>query len=60
MPKEVLGVKLYSTKEVSELLGITITTTIKYISQGKIKSRMIGGRRYVTEENLKEYVLGND
>ena len=60
MPKEVLGVKLYSTKEVSELLGITITTTIKYISQGKIKSRMIGGRRYVTEENLKEYVLGDD
>lgn len=60
MPKEVLGVKLYSTREVSELLGITQNTTIKYINQGKIKARMIGGRRYVTEDNLKEYVLGHD
>lgn len=60
MPKDVLGVKLFSTKEVSEMLGITQTTTIKYINQGKIKARMIGGKRYVTEESLKEYVLGSD
>lgn len=54
--KEVLGVKLYSLKEVGELLGVQQQTVSKYIQQSKLKARIIGGAKYVSEENLKEFL----
>lgn len=54
--KEVLGVKLYTLKEVGELLGVQQQTVSKYIQQGKMKARVIGGAKYVSEENLKEFL----
>ena len=51
--KEVLGVKLYTLKEVGELLGVQQQTVSKYVQQGKLKARVIGGAKYVSEENLK-------
>ena len=53
--KEVLGVKLYTLKEVGELLGVQQQTVSKYVQQGKLKARVIGGAKYVSEENLKEF-----
>lgn len=58
--KEVLGVKLYTFKEVGELLGVQTQTVSKYAQEGKIKSRVIGGRKYITEENLKEFLQSVD
>lgn len=58
--KVVLGVKLYTIKEVSELLGIQSQTTSKYITQGKIKAQTIGGMKYVSEENLKDFLCSSD
>jgi len=58
MPKVVLGKNLYSLKEVGVLLEVSYNTVQKYTTTGKIKSQMIGGRKYVTEEHLKEYILG--
>ena len=58
--KEVLGVKLFSLAEVGELLGIQRPTVSKYVQQGKIKARTIGGYKYVTEENLKEFLNNTD
>ena len=54
--KEVLGVKLYTLKEVGELLGVQQQTASKYVQQGKLKARVIGGAKYVNEENLKEFL----
>lgn len=54
--KEVLGVKLYTLKEVGELLGVQQQTVSKYVQQGKLKARVIGGAKYVSEENLKEFL----
>lgn len=54
--KEVLGVKLYTLKEVGELLGVQAQTASKYIQQGRLKARTIGGCKYVSEENLKEFL----
>ena len=54
--KEVLGVKLYTLKEVGELLGVQQQTASKYVQQGKLKARVIGGSKYVSEENLKEFL----
>ena len=54
--KEVLGVKLYTLKEVGELLGVQQQTASKYVQQGKLKARVIGGAKYVSEEILKEFL----
>ena len=54
--KEVLGVKLYTLKEVGELLGVQQQTVSKYVQQGKLKARVIGGAKYVSEENLKVFL----
>lgn len=58
--KEVLGVKLYTLNEVGELLGVQRQTASKYIQQGKLKARVIGGVKYVSEENLKNFLLTVD
>lgn len=58
--KEVLGVKLYSLEEVGQLLGVQKATVTKYVQQGKLNSRAIGGYKYVSEENLKNFLLNND
>ena len=58
--KEALGVKLYSVAEVGELLGVQRPTASKYIQQGKLKARTIGGHKYVSEENLKDFLHNTD
>lgn len=58
--KEVLGIKLYTLKEVGELLGVQAQTVSKYVAEGKIKARVIGGYKYVSEEGLKDFLLSAD
>jgi len=58
--KVILGVKLYSVAEVGELLGVQRPTASKYIQQGKLKARTIGGHKYVSEENLKDFLHNSD
>lgn len=58
--KEVLGIKLYTLKEVGELLGVQQQTASKYVQEGKIKARVIGGVKYVSEEGLKDFLLSTD
>lgn len=56
MPKVILDVKLYSLKEAADLLGVTYPTALKYSTEGRLKSTLIGGKRYVSEENLKAFL----
>ena len=56
--KEILGVKLYTSTETASLLGVTPQTVIKYIKEGKLASRVIGGKNYITEQNIKIFVSG--
>ena len=58
--KEVLGIKLYSVAEVGQMLGVQRPTASKYIQQGKLKARTIGGHKYVSEENLKDFLHNSD
>lgn len=60
MPRVILNVKLYSTQEAADLLGVSYGTINKYISEGKIEARIIGGRKYITEMNLKHFLLGSE
>lgn len=52
----ILDVKLYSLEEAAELLGVTKGTITKYIKQGRIVSTLIGGKKYLSEENLKSFL----
>ena len=56
MPKVILEVKLYSLEETAELLGVAKETITKYIKQGRIVSTLIGGKKYLSEENLKSFL----
>ena len=58
--KVVLGIKLYSVKEVAELLGVQPQSVQRYVNQGRLKAQVIGGSKYVSEENLKNFLLGKE
>ena len=50
--------KLYTPKEVAELLGYSINTVNTYISRGTIKSIKVLRSNRATEEELKR-IIGN-
>jgi excisionase family DNA binding protein len=56
MPKEIVGIKTYSVKEVCELLGVSRRTITSYVNDGKLKGSKIGGRWVFTEKQLKEFI----
>lgn len=56
MPREILGIKLFTLAEGAELLGVTRGTITKYITTGRIVATLIGGRKYLSEENLKSFL----
>ena len=58
--KEVLGMKLYTLTEVGQLIGTQRATVGKYVQEGKIPTRIIGGKKYVSEEGLKKFLLTSD
>ena len=60
MPKIILNIKLYSVKEFAELLGVTQQTAQKYISDGKLEAPIIGGKRMVSEESIKNFLTGGN
>lgn len=56
MPKIILDIKLYSLHEAAVLLGVTRSAITKYISVGRLHATVLGGRKYVSEENLKSFL----
>lgn len=56
MSKVILGVQLYNQTEVAALLGVTTNTVRKYMKQGKINATLIGGRQYISEDEIKRFI----
>lgn len=56
--KEVLGINLYNYEEVAALLGIHPTSITRYVKEGRIKATMIGKVKYISEQEIKNFVLG--
>lgn len=48
--------KLYTSKEVAEMLGITARTVWDYIKAGKIKARKVGRAWKITADNIKDFM----
>jgi len=59
MPLVVDDIKLYSVRELSEMLGITTATILTYIKSGRLKAQKIGGRWQIASDNLREFLTGN-
>ena len=49
-------IKVYTLKEVSELLKVTERTLLAYIKEGKLTAKKIGGKWIVTHETLQEFI----
>ena len=54
--KVILGTQLYNQTEVASLLGITTNTLRKYIKQEKLKTTLIGGKQYISEDEKKRFI----
>jgi excisionase family DNA binding protein len=49
--------RFYTTKQIADLCGVHITTAIRWIDTGELPAfRTPGGRRRVTEEDLRNFV----
>ena len=46
----------YNQTEVASLLGITTNTLRKYIKQEKLKTTLIGGKQYISEDEIKRFI----
>jgi len=55
MPIELGDLKLYTVKELSEKLGVTIPTIREYLKHGKLRGRKMAGKYFVSEDAIKEY-----
>ena len=56
--REILGIKFFNCKEVSEILKINPITVGKYLRNGIIKGEKLGNSWQVSETSIKDFVLG--
>ena len=56
MSRKILDITLYTQDEVSDMLGVTVKTVQKYVKDGKLSYTLIGGKTYISEDNLKAYL----
>ena len=56
MPIHIADTKLYSIAELSDVLGVAMVTLRGYIKTGRIIGQKIGGKWFVSEGNLKDFI----
>lgn len=50
------GLKLYSTKEVSEILRVTYVTVMRMIKDGRLQASKVGNSWRISAAQLKDYL----
>lgn len=53
-------IKAYDVQEIAKLFDMTPQSVRKFIREGRIKGRKVGTRWYVTEEAIRDYLMGVD
>ena len=53
---DIEGIVLYDVKDLAEKLNITTQTVKIYIRTKKIQAQRIGGKYYVSSDNLKTFL----
>ena len=56
--KQFGDIKFYDVQEIAKIFDMTPQSIRKFFKTGKIKARKFGTRWYVTEEAMREYLLG--
>ena len=49
--------KAFDANEVAEMLDLKYRTVTRYIQAGKIRARKIGKKYFVTEQDVKAFIL---
>lgn len=49
---------VYDVKECAEMLNISEQTVRKYVRNGSLKGQKVGGKQYVTEDTIKDFLKG--
>lgn len=57
--QDITNLRMFSLQDVADIMGLTYRTIFNYKKQGKFKTVKIGTRVYVTEEELKKFLAGN-
>lgn len=52
------GIKMHTSREVAEIIGIHESTVRNYIKKGKLQGARIGANYMVTEENMMKFIQG--
>lgn len=56
---DVLGIKLFTTKEAMDLLGIGRNKIYELISQCKIEHITLAGKYRITEKGIRDFLIKN-
>ena len=56
--KQFGDIKFYDVQEIARIFDMTPQSVRKYFKEGRIKARKVGTRWYVTEEAMREFLLG--
>lgn len=48
--------RMYSTSEFADIMGVTHRTAWQYVKDGKVKAMKIGNAWKISEEHLKEFM----
>jgi len=57
---EVDDFKAFDAHEVAEMLCLKYRTVTRYIQAGQIRARKIGKKYFVTEQDVKGFILGQE
>ena len=58
--KQLGDITFYDVQEIAKAFDMTPQSIRKFLKEGRIKARKFGTRWYVTEEAMREYLLGID
>lgn len=58
--KSIINQKMYTLKELEQILGTTRVTLLNYVHSGKLKCVKICGKWKLSEENLERYLKGEE
>jgi excisionase family DNA binding protein len=53
-------IKAYDVQEIAKLFDMTPQSIRRFLREGRIKGRKVGTRWYVTEEAIRDYLMGVD
>lgn len=53
-------IRAYDVQEIAKIFDMTPQSIRKFLKEGRIKGRKFGTRWYVTEEAMRNFLMGED